>query len=193
MKNELRVLGACGAIFALVACGSDDSSSSSDGGADGHVGDATNDVTMSMDSSTDASTSPDGAGDTGTNDTGIADSNMDVGEASQFPLNGCLLATFVDRTAAGAARTITGPATLTPSQWSPPCMRIKAGQSVTWNVAATFALHPLEAAGGDSNTPIATPAGALTTITYAFPNAGLFGFDCGLHPFIMQGAILVDP
>lgn len=193
MKNQLLLLGVCGILVALVACGSDGSSAPSDGGIDARASDAGSDVIATIDSSADGGTPLDSASDVGAVDTGIADSNMDVGEASPFPLNGCSLASFSDRTAAGAPRTITGPSGLAASQWSPHCMRIKAGQSVTWSVAATFAAHPLEAAGGDSSSPIVTPGGTLTTVTYDFPNAGLFGFDCGYHPLIMQGAILVDP
>ncbi len=194
MKGTLLLLGAGGALFAFVACGSDASSTSTDGGVDAREIDGGSDG-ATADSSTDSPGSLDGGGDvgatdTGAIDTGIADSKVDVGEAGRFPINGCVLASFDDHTAAADPRVINGPSGTLPVQWSIPCMQIKAGQSVTWK--ATFANHPLESLGGDTPSPIVDIGGGLT-VTYAFPNAGLFGFDCVRHGAAMQGAILVDP
>jgi plastocyanin len=75
-------------------------------------------------------------------------------------------------------------------QYSPACIKIKVGQSVTWNGA--FQFHPLEAVGGDTPSPI-TATNSGTTVTFAFAREGTFGFDCANHPTIMHGAVLVVP
>lgn len=188
MKLELSALASSALI--VVACGGDDTATfSPDGGADAHATpDATADSSPSVDASVEASA--DAASDASQADSAPVDAApRDAGDAGRFPLNGCNMVDFDDQTAAGAARVINGPMTVAPSQFSTPCMMIKAGQSVTWNVL--FASHPLEAQGGDAPSPIMGATG--TTKSFTFPNAGLFGFDCAYHPLIMQGAILVVP
>jgi plastocyanin len=101
-------------------------------------------------------------------------------------VNGCT--SYTDMTANGG--TIEGPKDFNPAQFSPNCVEIRAGQSVTWNV--DFAAHPLAASGGDSPSPIATTSSG-TTVTFAFPNAGVFGYHCLAHPTIMFGAVHVVP
>jgi len=112
----------------------------------------------------------------------------DAGQAPPPPpeVNGCT--SYADMTAGGA--TIDGPMDFNPAQFSPNCVQIKAGQSVTWNV--DFAAHPLAASGGDSPSPIATTSSG-TTVTFTFPNAGAFGYHCLAHPTIMFGAVDVVP
>jgi plastocyanin len=110
----------------------------------------------------------------------------DSGSDASAPVNGCT--TYEDDTAAGA--TVTGPSGSAPAQYSPACVHIKAGQSVTWNVDLTA--HPLEAFGGDTPSPIQT-TNSGTTVSFTFPNAGTFGFHCQVHPSVMQGAVEVTP
>jgi plastocyanin len=102
--------------------------------------------------------------------------------------NGCT--SFVDRSADAASRKI---------QWDlsvatipEHCMRIKAGQTVSWvagSTAADFDAHPLVIylSGGGGNPP--TVDGSTGNATFAAP--GLYGFACGIHP-TMRGAILVE-
>ena len=138
-------------------------------------------------SSSSPTTATDGGvaqGDAGTDsaaDTGTAD-------AAKAPENNCT--TFVDRTADGASRSI---------QWdlgipSIPvrCIKIKAGQVVTWvdgTTAADFNTHPLiiyvPPPGGTA--PMVDEATGKAT----FPTAGLFGFACGIHP-TMKGVVVVE-
>jgi plastocyanin len=108
------------------------------------------------------------------------------------PLNGCSDATFTanDHTAAGDPRAISFPAGQAPAQYSPSCMTIKVGQTVTWSGA--FSLHPLEPAGGDASTPIALSASG-TSVSFTFAAPGTFGFNCANHPNVMFGAIRVAP
>jgi plastocyanin len=109
-----------------------------------------------------------------------------------LPLNGCASqASFTDRSGTGASRTITGPSGAAPAQYDIPCMRIRAGQMVTFT-EGSFAQHPLAAAGGDSPNPIPTTSSG-TSVDVTFPAAGLFGFHCMIHPTIMMGAIMVTP
>jgi plastocyanin len=186
--SSLILAGFASAALGLFACGGDDNGNATN---DGGSQDATADST-SHDASTDAHAS-DAAGDAAASDSSSdaatdsptsADSAMGDGAT---PLNGCT--TFVDDTAA-ANPTITGPMGVNPVQYAPSCVKIKAGQSVTWKVA--FANHPLEQAGGDANSPIAN-ANTGTSVTFQFPNAGEFGFECAFHPTIMFGAVLVVP
>jgi len=123
-----------------------------------------------------------GGNDAGPDSSGMDSSSMD----SSTPVNGCT--TFTDDTATAA--TITGPTNSNPSQYSPNCVHIKAGQSVTWN--ADFTAHPLQAFGGTTPSPI-TVTSSGTTVSFTFPNAGTYGFQCQVHPSLMQGAIEVTP
>jgi hypothetical protein len=117
----------------------------------------------------------DGGADTSTADTSVADS-------ATGGLNDCN--TFVDRTAAGAVRTLTWdfPIATSPDR----CIMIKKGQDVTFS--GDFAEHPLNPQGGDSPNPFAN----VDTMTgkVPFAAAGLFGFQCGNHPS-MTGAVKV--
>ena len=101
-------------------------------------------------------------------------------------VNGC--ETFMDMTANGGA--INGPMNAVPAQFSPNCVHIKVGQSVTWNV--DLAAHPLAASGGNTPSPIAETLSG-TSVTFTFSDAGTFGYHCLAHPSIMFGAVLVTP
>jgi plastocyanin len=101
-------------------------------------------------------------------------------------VNGCT--DYVDMTANGA--TINGPMDPNPAQFSPNCVHVKVGQTVTWNVLLSS--HPLAASGGDSPSPITTTASG-TSVTFTFSNAGAFGYHCLAHPTIMFGAVYVTP
>ena len=152
---------AAAVAFALSHCSSSDPSPSTDAGA----------------SPGDASTAVDAAQESG----------------AAASLNGCGATDFTanDHTAAGDARAVTFPGEGEAArQFTPSCIRIKAGQAVTWT--GGFSTHPLEAAGGDSPSPITVTAGG-TTHSFSFPAAGRYGFDCLNHPGVMRGAIEVLP
>src|SRR5438045_343493 len=106
----------------------------------------------------------------------------DMAHAVTTNVEGCTDAEFEDMTAAGASRTVT--------PWNPPpgkkCYTIKVGQTVTWDPAPS-ATHPLKATEGDTPNPITLAA------TITFPNAGTYGFHCGVHLSLMHGAIKVVP
>jgi plastocyanin len=123
------------------------------------------------------------SGTTGTD--GGTDAANDV---AATPVNGC--STYTDDTATAA--TITGPSTATPAQYTPNCVHIKVGQTVTWN--ADFTDHPLIASSGMGTTPNPIPATAAgTTVTVTFSAAGTFAYNCNFHPSVMLGAVEVTP
>jgi plastocyanin len=130
-----------------------------------------------------------GGGDSSASDSGAGDAAD--GEAGPAAINGCRPNDFVDQTDGGTP-TITFPTTAAPAQYTPPCVKIKAGQSVMWSGA--FANHPLNptAGVGSANNPI-TATSSGTSVTFAFPNAGTFAFNCGFHPTTMLGVIEVVP
>ncbi len=108
-------------------------------------------------------------------------------DAAPAPENDCTV--FADHTADAAMRSI---------QWDifvkgvpERCIKIKAGQVVTWvdgAAVADFNEHPLViyVPGGG-----AAPAVDEVTGNATFAKAGLFGFACGVHP-TMKGAVLVE-
>jgi plastocyanin len=131
---------------------------------------------------------PDG-GDGGPD--GGTDGGSDGGATSS--VNGCT--SFTDATAAGASRVINRAG----FTFSPNCLLIAAGQSVTWNVE--FTVHPLRPGAAPSLTTSAastepTPIEARgngTSVTFTFPTAGTYGFYCNVHePSGMYGAIKVQ-
>jgi plastocyanin len=156
-------------------------------------GDDTTPVTAT-DSGTDTSTTDSGK-DTGTadsgKDTGTTDAASDAAaDAGPQPVNGCTV--FTDLTAADAGlATITGPGPgALPAQYAPNCIKIKVGASVKWN--SGFVSHPLGPSGGDTPSPI-TATSTGTTVTFAFPNAGTYGYACAFHSLSMFGAVQVVP
>lgn len=123
------------------------------------------------------------------NDAGSDSGNpIDSGTDGAAAVNGCTA--FTDMTADGGV--ITGPATATPAQYSPNCVHIKVGQSVMWN--SDFTNHPLvpTAGVGSSGNPI-TATSTGSTVTFAFPAAGTFAYNCGIHSTTMLGAVEVTP
>jgi len=111
-------------------------------------------------------------------------------------LNGCDSATAVDKTASATTAVAFGNSLV----YDPPCLRIKAGSSVTWS--GDFVQHPL--VGGtisgttktpDPASPIKLTMGAdAGSVTFSFPNAGDFPYYCTIHgTFGMKGAVFVVP
>jgi plastocyanin len=160
MRTASRILGAF-----LVSCSSSSTTATDAGGAGSDTG-----------------TPSDGGAETAT------DARLDVGDADQ--LNGCTAAIFSsnDHTAAADPRRITFPSGPVPDQFTPQCMTIRAGQSVTWTGA--FESHPFAPFGGATATPIPSTSSG-TTLSVAFPNPGEYGFHCEFHPEVMAGAVLV--
>jgi len=185
-------------VLVLAGCGSDaDQPSPSDTG----VADSGSDlgVDTAIDSKADvpadvpAETTPD-AMDMGVDSDAVVDTSVSDGDASAFTTAaffGCT-GTFVDRT--------TGTATITfvDFAYTPSCMRVKVGQTVTWSGA--FVGHPLKGAASNDPTGGLVPATSSgTSASTTFTKAGFYGYYCDFHgdPFgatgTMSGNIEVVP
>ncbi|HEY9841216.1 MAG TPA: plastocyanin/azurin family copper-binding protein [Candidatus Obscuribacterales bacterium] len=112
---------------------------------------------------------------------------------NQF-INGCT--SYEDRTNVDADHMITWD--LSVSSQSERCMKIKAGQSVTF--MGNFTAHPLMTKGGSTPSPFDDAANQVANpgltgqegTSLEFKTAGTFGYVCKFHPS-MTGAILVVP
>jgi len=113
-------------------------------------------------------------------------------------VNGCTPAMAEDRSGATAERKVqVGAVGLT---FTPKCMTIKAGQSVSFE--GTLAGHPLapgnasSATAGSPNNPIMRTATG-SSVSFTFPTPGAYPFYCEYHSSgagkDMAGAIYVIP
>jgi len=168
IRSGFRGYAAVITTIVLAGCSSSSSSPSDDV-----------DASTPMDASTATDSAVDAAVDTGSPD------------ASTAPVNGCGPTQFAanDHSAASDPRAISFATTAAPVQFSPNCMSIKAGQTVTWN--GDFTDHPLEPTTANSNPIMDVVSGTTASVT--FPSPGVFGYDCANHPSIMLGAIQVVP
>lgn len=100
---------------------------------------------------------------------------------------GC--ATYDDHTPAADARAIA----FTFSMYTPKCMKIKVGQSVTFS--GDFTAHPLAQSCGPAADVITNGTGSSKTVT--FSTAGDYGYYCQIHGAAngsgMAGSITVIP
>ena len=115
-------------------------------------------------------------------------------------VNGCAAGDFVTGAAAGGSPRIQygDPIGLA---FSPKCMSITAGQSVTFfgdtTQGSNFSVHPLRPGGangsdpGAGGNPIAAQNGG-SAYTVVFPTAGTYGYFCQAHEGMgMYGAVQV--
>lgn len=127
------------------------------------------------------------AGDAGHGGHVIEDPPVDAGpkpEEKDAGLNGC--GEFEDQTAADP--TIVWIRTV-----GTKCLRIKKGQTVTWDPAEGFDIHPLLGFGGTTPTPIQDQQNGKDPYKVTFSSVGDFGFVCAYHAN-MRGVIeVVDP
>jgi plastocyanin len=78
--------------------------------------------------------------------------------------------------------------------YSPACIRIKQGTTVTWTGSSS--LHPLEGSMTEGTQPNWIPSGPLTdsSIVLKFDQVGSYGYQCQNHGADgMTGAIFVEP
>ncbi len=102
--------------------------------------------------------------------------------------NGCTGSLYVDRSAPSANRTVSfgGANGSGPFAYSPPCITIAAGQTVTFE--GSFNVHPLGPGTsptvdpGAPNTPIPRlSSDAMPRVMVTFPAPGLYPYLCELH------------
>jgi len=148
------------------------------GGAGGMGGMATSSSSSSTSGSSSSSSSSSGSGGAGGGNAG---------------LNGCDQATADDLT--GMASTTVQFAGLA---YSPPCIRVKVGTSVTFE--GNFALHPLQGGTVVGGVPTPDPTSPITltnsgmSATFKLNNAGDVPYYCTAHAITgMKGAIFVEP
>ncbi len=131
-----------------------------------------------------------GGGGGGGGDGGGADGGADASgtDAAPAPENGCTV--FTDRTADTASRTLEWDLNIVTAPER--CMKIKAGQTVTFgngaDAGADFSSHPLVIYLPKGGT---APTADQTTGQATFPAPALYGFACGIHP-TMRGVILAE-
>jgi len=100
-------------------------------------------------------------------------------------LNRCTEARFVDRTASVADRSVTFGSGARAFEYTPPCLTIAAGQTVTF--LGDLNAHPLAPGSSPSALDVGTAgnpitriaAGTMTRVT--FPRAGVFPYFCEYH------------
>lgn len=127
----------------------------------------------------------------------------DAGPGAGRPVNGCTAADFAanDRTAEGAERVILAPDGPAPAQFTPHCMRVRIGQTVTWK--GDLESHPISyklvatSRGGfgdaGSTFVVGDADGGATQNTAETGEPMTISFTCDKHPTIMFGAVDVVP
>lgn len=111
-------------------------------------------------------------------------------------LNDCTAAEYEDRSGGADTDRVVRPRGTT--GYTPRCLIIRAGQSVTFEM--NFTTHPLvpgiphgPTAGATTPNPIARRDSGMT-YTVAFPGAGYFPFYCNVHGHVgMAGVVRVMP
>ncbi len=108
----------------------------------------------------------------------------DDAASDALSFHGCTDARFVDLRAATASRTVTFGSGPTPFSYNPNCLRVAAGQAVTFTGA--FSVHPLSPGvhGSPSANPPGNPIPATASgdrVAVTFPTAGVFPFFCTVH------------
>ena len=139
-------------------------------------------------------TSPGATTTTGPSDT--TTTTPDATTTTTLEVHGCTVANAQDARGPAADRTVT----FANYAYTPRCLRIVAGQTVTFSGA--FGSHPLVGGAVENGVPTADPSSPIpvttsgTTQDVPLPDAGVFPYFCGIHggpPLEMEGAIFVDP
>ncbi len=177
MRSSFVPFVACAALLAHAGCGDDGGQPIDAATTDAPATDAPATDAPAIDAAVDAR---------------LLDAPTDA--APVVMLNGCTAAGAIDRTAAGASRTVTFPG----FAYTPPCIKIRAGQTVTWS--GNFGFHPLRAGAIVNNSPTGQPGNPIPTTSAGmtasatFAAAGDFGYYCASHfGGGMVGAIYVVP
>ncbi len=170
----------------IYACGGDDTTPAitPDSGAKDT---STLDTSVADTGSKDSSAADTSVADTGNADTSVAD----TGPVDAGPTNGCV--NFADHTQQNDPRLITFPGVSLTPFYTPSCMKITNGQTVTFQAdkSVTFGNHPLQSEN-EVGTPIVN-TNTGTKVSFQFNQSGTFGFHCLFHGgSSMKGAILVQ-
>ena len=168
-------------FLALAACSS--SSSAPANPAAGAGGSGTAGTTSAGGAAGDSSV----GGAAGTTSTGGAGGTATAGAAGAggaAALNGCNDADFIDGTADAFDRTIAFGGTVG-TKYAPKCLRIKAGQTVTFS--GPFSFHPLLPGSTPTMPDTGSPGNPITSTAtgmsqaFTFPAAGSYPYLCMVH------------
>jgi plastocyanin len=143
------------------------------------------------------------AGDAASTDAAADGSPADAGADGTTAVNGCTEADFAasDHTAAADPRIVQAPNDALPVQFTPQCMRVKVGQTITWQ--GDLAAHPIsyvvtaasgvQVADASSLFVVGLPDGSPNQNTGTMGQPGTIAFKCDNHPTVMFGAVQVVP
>jgi hypothetical protein len=101
-----------------------------------------------------------------------------------------------DHTAAADPRVITLPVGVDAAPYSPRCMRVRVGQTITWE--GDLPDHPLElqffpsdpsVADADVVNQLGAADGAASIETASYGVPGILAFQCQIYPDVMYGAV----
>lgn len=167
-----------GALSSVIGCG-DETGGTTTGAGGGEAS-----------SSSSSSSSSSGMGGGGGAGGGMASSSSS--SSGGMAINGCMQGMAEDHTADANTKVTVGGAGFT---YSPACIRIKKGASVTFE--GTFASHPT--VGGlagppptpDSSSPI-KQTNSGTSVTFNFDTAGNYPYYCEYHLPSMAGVVFVE-
>ncbi|MDB4975594.1 MAG: Halocyanin [Myxococcaceae bacterium] len=106
-------------------------------------------------------------------------------DAAAIPtLNGCSAADYLDKSGSADSRTVQ--IASMGLSYTPKCITIARGQSVTWTGSLTA--HPL-APGNAEHTDAGSPGSPIlptatgSSVSFTFPNAGTYPYYCEIHGF----------
>lgn len=155
--------------------------------------DASPDVQVDAPAATDAEA--DAPADLATTPDVSTDATAPDGPPEAPMLNDCVPMSYVDRSDSAAERVVRPRGT---TGYTPRCMIIRAGQSVTFEM--DFAAHPLvpgipHGPTAGATTPNVIPRTVMgASVEVAFPRTGNFPFYCNTHAHIgMAGVVRVVP
>jgi plastocyanin len=202
-SQRAALVAALGLSFASVHCGSDSNATPENSSAG-----ATPSSAGAAHSSAGASEHAGAPSSGGLDESAGSDSSAGAGElgtagAGDEPevisdFNGCTIADYEDHSGVADDRTI-GIATMGLS-FTPKCLTIQVGQTVTW--AGSLAAHPLGPGNADHPDAGTTPSPIIETssgqsVEFTFTTAGTFPYYCEVHSFGdgmgMAGVVHVKP
>jgi plastocyanin len=136
-------------------------------------------------------------GDSGYGSPGDGSPLGEAGDSAPLVVEGCTVADFAanDHSDPADPRLVAAPADATPAPFSPKCMRVKVGQTITWK--GDLANHPLEfdvsglGGPGTARFELAGPDGSPNENSVTVLNAGTMAYHCAHHPSLMVGAVQV--
>lgn len=180
------------AILGVICLGMGALSAGCEESTEGETGGGGN-GTASSSSSGDVSSSSSSSGGGAGGGMSSSSSSSASSSSSGMLINGCDKATAVDMTASAMVKVAVGPNLMT--VYSPACIRIKKGMSVTFE--GNFAAHPT--VGGtvgappmpDLSSPIKQTMSG-TSATFTFDLVGTYPYYCEYHAPTMAGVVFVE-